>query len=42
MIPAGSMNIIRIIVTMQFIVDKTNPQILFFHKPTAPMILTIP
>lgn len=41
-IPAGSINIIKIIVTTQFMVDKTNPQILFFHKPTAPMILTIP
>ena len=41
-IPAGSINIIKAIVTTQFITDNTKPHILFFHKPTAPIILTIP
>lgn len=41
-IPAGSINIIKAIVITQFITDNTKPHILFFHKPNAPIILTIP
>ena len=41
-IPAGNMNIIKAIVTTQFMTDKTSPHSRFFHKPTAPMTLTAP
>ena len=41
-IPAGSKNIINVIVITQFMTDNTSPHILFFNNPIAPISLNIP
>ena len=40
--PNGSINIINIIVTTQFITERASPHILFFRSPIAPMIRITP